>query len=332
MSFVHLHCHTSFSFHAGVPGVPDYVGRAKDLGMPALAITDTDRMSGLILHYQACRQEGIQPILGVELTEPLLVRSNLPGGLPTAARADAAGSCRRERLVLLARNAQGYADLCDILTQRHLSADTFRFEDVFARPWPDLVLITASPGLLGTLAATPNRPNLYGELVNHSAATRRQSHHLEAVASALQVPVVATNDCYFLDRAEWTTHQVLTAIGLNSTVSRLREGECAAPGANFRTAAQMQAAFPSHPQALANAERIAEDCGSIELDLGTWIMPRIEVPGGATPESHLAQLALGRPRAALRRPARIQPGTADPADGTGDHRKTRISLVLPHCA
>jgi error-prone DNA polymerase len=310
MSFVHLHSHSSFSFHAGVPSVPEFVGRAMDLGMPAAALTDTDRMSGLILHYEECRRQGIRPILGVELTEPrmgevLAARMRRCAGEgavvpapPTgtdpaelAPRADGAGSHRRERLVLLARNAQGYADLCDIITERHLSADTFLFESLFQREWPDLVLITSSPGLLGSLASTPNRPNLFAELVNNSTATRRRSREVEAVATALQIPLVATNDSYFLERGDWATHQVLTAIGLNSTTSRLREGECAAPGATLRTTDEMAAAFPSHPQALANAERIAEECGSIELALGEWIMPRIDVPGGETPEGHLAQLA-----------------------------------------
>lgn len=310
MSFVHLHCHSTFSFHAGVPSVPELVGRAKDLGMPAVGLTDTDRMSALILHYEECRRQGIRPVLGAELTEPragevLAARARIgaagqdvPPPAPSMAdpaelspRADGAGSHRRERLVLLARNAQGYADLCDILTERHLSAHTFAFERVFEREWPNLVLFTSSPGLLGTLAATPNRPHLFAELVNHSAATRRRSREVEAVAAALQIPLMATNDCYFLDRHDWATHQVLTAIGLNSTASRLRQGECAAPGATFRSWQEMARAFPSHSHALDNAERIADECGSIDLELGEWIMPRIDVPGGAPPERHLAQLA-----------------------------------------
>jgi len=272
----------------------------------------------LIVHYQECRRQGIRPILGVELTEPrtgevLAAQARRradgedvqgpPGlaaglapvaGLDPAAlspRADGAGSYARDRLVLLARNAQGYADLCDILTERHLAADTFRFASVFERAWPDLLLMSSSPSLLGSLASTPNRPNLYAEVVNHSAATRKRSRHVEAVSASLQIPLVATNDSYFLERTDWPTRQVLTAIGLNSTASRLREGECGPRGATLRATDQMTAAFPSHPRALANAERIAADCGSIELDLGQWIMSRIEVPGGATPEDHLAQLA-----------------------------------------
>ena len=49
LSFVHLHCHSSFSFHAGAPGIPEIVGRARELGMPAVGLTDTDRMSGLVV-------------------------------------------------------------------------------------------------------------------------------------------------------------------------------------------------------------------------------------------------------------------------------------------
>ena len=72
MTFTHLHTHSSFSFHAGVSSVHDIVGRARDLGMPAVGRTDIDRISGLILHYEACHLAGIRPILGVELTEPRL--------------------------------------------------------------------------------------------------------------------------------------------------------------------------------------------------------------------------------------------------------------------
>lgn len=320
MEFAHLHMHSSFSFHAGVASVHDIVGRARDLGMPAVGLTDTDRMSGLILHYEACRAAGIRPVLGVELTEPRLgeilaaeARHESHQGGPAdsrrtprgshksfgagvdaaemAPRADAAGSHARERLVLLARNAEGYAELCDVLTQRHLAADRFCFEDIFTTEWPNLYLLSTSPGLLGTLAATPNRDRLFGELVHNSAGSRRRSRQLEAVACAIGVPLVASNDSYFLDRDDASTHEILTAIGLNSTVSRLRPGECAPPDATFRSASQMQQVFDTHPAALANSVRLAEECGDIQLDLGKWIMPRVEVPAGHTPESHLAELA-----------------------------------------
>jgi DNA polymerase-3 subunit alpha len=70
MGYIPLHTHSVFSFHAGVNTIPELVARAKAMGFKAMALTDTDRMSGLILFYLECRKAGIKPILGVELTGP----------------------------------------------------------------------------------------------------------------------------------------------------------------------------------------------------------------------------------------------------------------------
>ena len=78
-------------------------------------------------------------------------------------------------VVLLARNAYGYGDLCEIITRRHLEAETFLFEEVFGREWPDLFFLTPHPQVLELLAAGPNRRHLYGEIVNNSRATRARS-------------------------------------------------------------------------------------------------------------------------------------------------------------
>ena len=83
LPFVHLHVHSDFSFDAGVPKPEDLVRKAKALGMDQIALTDTNRMSGLILFYEACRKHNVKPILGVELTS----------------RSDA-----RQKVVLLAKN------------------------------------------------------------------------------------------------------------------------------------------------------------------------------------------------------------------------------------
>ena len=68
--FVPLHCHSTYSFHAGVCSPEDLVARASAYGLQAIALTDTDRMSGLIRFYLACQAHGVKPILGVELTDP----------------------------------------------------------------------------------------------------------------------------------------------------------------------------------------------------------------------------------------------------------------------
>ena len=285
-----LHCHSTYSFHAGVCSPEDLAARAASYGLKAVALTDTNRMSGLIRFYLACRSHGIKPILGVELTDPSAskrasIRIDESAGLgdPTPLRSSNAG------VVILARNAQGYGDLCEIITQRHVDPD-FTFADIFAKPWPNCFFLTGFPHLLRQLAATPNRSALYGEVVNNGALTRRRSHQLEAVARELSFPLAATNNSYFLDPDDHDTHRILSAIGLVSTLSRLEPHETSSRNGFLKSAEQMTRLFPAHPEVIANTARIADRC-NVELELGKWILPRIDVPTGHTPESYLAKIA-----------------------------------------
>ncbi len=274
MVFIPLHCHSTFSFHAGVCTPQEIVTRAQGLGLSSIALTDTDRVSGLILFYQACQDAGISPILGVELTDP---------------RGPQTPDETRPHLVLLAKNATGYGDLCEITTQRHIDS-AFSFARTFAKSWPNLFILTAFPNLLVQLAGTPNRRNLYGELVNNSALTRQRSRELATRAESLGLPLTTSNNSYFLDPEDWDTHKTLTAIGLVSTMSRLKPHEHASRNGYFRSPDQMARLFPNMPEAIRNTERIADQC-RVELDLGKWILPEIDVPDGHTPDSYLAQVA-----------------------------------------
>ncbi|MDB5049451.1 MAG: dnaE [Fibrobacteres bacterium] len=267
-AFVHLHVHSEFSLLSGVPPIEALVAKAKFLGMKALALTDTNRMSGLILFYKECLAQDIHPILGVELSE-----AARPG----------------ETVVLLARNAGGYGDICELITQRQLGAKTFSFAKAFEREWKDLIILTSFPRCLKILASGPNRPRLYGELVRNSPQARVRSREVEAVCLAEDLPVTAAHDCFFLERRDFETHRILRAIDLNSTLSRLKEGETAPEGAWFASQAQMYELFQDRPDALRNSVAIADAC-DVRLELNKWIMPEIEVPKGYTPDTYLAEL------------------------------------------
>ena len=89
---VHLHVHSYYSLLEGTAGVRQLVARAVEHGMPALALTDTNGLYGAIPFYKAARAAGIHPILG----------ANLDG------------------TVLLARDREGYARLCELLTSYFL--------------------------------------------------------------------------------------------------------------------------------------------------------------------------------------------------------------------
>jgi error-prone DNA polymerase len=269
MNFVHLHTHSEYSFHAGVPTVKELVAAAKANGMPALALTDTNRMSGLIDFYLLCRENGIKPILGVELTDP---------------------KHPRDYVVALAKNKNGYADICEIITQRQLHSETFTFANIFGRDYPDLFLFTSSPRVLRELSTTPNSAHLYGELVHLDAASRDIAKKLGVTAQQLGIPLVATNNMHFICKQDWETHRILSAIGHCSTLSRLRPEETVPDNACFCTADEMHERFADHGEAFCNTNRIADQCVA-DLELGTWIFPKISVPDGFTPERYLEKIA-----------------------------------------
>jgi DNA polymerase III alpha subunit len=269
-SFTHLHVHSEYSLLSGVPAIKDLVAGAKAIGMKSLALTDSNRMSGLILFHNECAAQNIRPILGAELNE-----ASRPG----------------ETVVLLARNAKGYGDLCEIITRRQKDPADFTFARTFAKDWPDLYLLTAFPRHLKTLHEGPNRLRLYGELQRHSAETRERSKAIEALCEAWKLPVAASGDCRFLVKADHELHRILRAIDLNSTLSRLKPGETAPEGAWMRSGDQMAELFSDRPDALENTASIAADCDA-KLELGKWIMPEIKVPKGYTPDTWLSQIAL----------------------------------------
>lgn len=271
MTYIPLHCHSAFSFHAGVCTIPQLVSRAKAAGFPALALTDTDRMSGLLLFYKECRKQNIKPILGAELTDPGRANTSL---------------------TVLARNTEGYAQLCEVITERHVNQRTFSFEKVFSKPRPDFFVFSDHPAVLEVLARTPNRERLYGELVNNSPESRLRSYAVAETARQLKLPLLASNNSFFLDKRDWETHRVLRAIGLNATLSRLKPDETAPPHAFFRNAEEIWRLFPNHREALLNTRKIADACTVPDIATGEWILPEISVPAGETPGTWLEKQAL----------------------------------------
>ena len=269
MDFVHLHAHSEFSFYGGVPKIIDLVLTAKRHGHKAVALTDTNRMSGLIEFYLACQKHQIKPILGVELT---------------------VNESSQENLVILAKNAQGYGDLCSVISQKHLEKQFSLSRFLHKRNWENLFFVSNYPNVLSLIATTENKSNLYAELINNSKDSRMRSKEVELFALENNIPIIATNDVFFIEQKDWSIHKVLRAIGFNSTLSRLEEGEIAPRSAYFRSTTEMANQFPNHLHALENTIKLTNQC-NVKLDLGKWILPTVDVPSGYSPESFLAKVA-----------------------------------------
>src|SRR5437899_9081706 len=106
-AYVELHCHTNYSFLEGASHPEELVARARDLEMPALAITDRNGLYGAVKFFGAAERAGMQPIIGTELTID-------DGSTPPKDRVDY--DRWGDRLLLLAEDKVGYMNLCRLIS------------------------------------------------------------------------------------------------------------------------------------------------------------------------------------------------------------------------
>src|SRR6266849_5901939 len=121
--FVHLHCHSHYSFLRGVASPEEIVAAAVEQKMPAVALTDTNGLYAAVSFYQAAKEAGIKPIVGVTLDVEFRISSHPSTALRTSAFRNSKNETRNSTsatLTLLAANMEGYSNLCQLVTLRHL--------------------------------------------------------------------------------------------------------------------------------------------------------------------------------------------------------------------
>ena len=104
MSFVHLHNHTDYSLLDGAASISKYMAKAKEVGMTSLAITDHGNMFGAVTFYEACKKEGINPIVGCEF----YIANNRRDRSPSSE------GNRYYHLICLAMSDKGYHNLMEM--------------------------------------------------------------------------------------------------------------------------------------------------------------------------------------------------------------------------
>ena len=108
--FIHLHTHSHYSLLNALPKIPDLVAAAKADGMDSLALTDAGNLYGAIEFYKECKQEGIHPIIGIDAYVAARMRTDKEPGVDN----------RRARLIVLAKNLEGYRNLLKLITDSGL--------------------------------------------------------------------------------------------------------------------------------------------------------------------------------------------------------------------
>lgn len=295
--FVHLHVHSTYSLSEGAVRVPDIPELCKRHRMPAVAITDTNNLFGVMDIAKTCTHEGIQPIIGTQITfrVPLTLSQTL-----------------RAPLVFLAQNETGYKNLMALSTQSYRADDlasagpSLTLTDITKHTEGVLCLTGGPNGLLGQLLLqkdTANAENvlcelikdfpgrLYIELVRHMV--RKQSETEPQFLDWAQkhnIPIVATNDVYFSDPNMFEAHDALLCIAAGRYMNE-RDRPKSSPHKYFKSQEEMCALFADLPEAIENTVNIAKRCSFI-LEERPPLLPPFALPEGKTEKEELREQAI----------------------------------------
>jgi DNA polymerase-3 subunit alpha len=288
MSFVHLHVHSEYSLLDGASRIPKLVGRARELGMPALALTDHGTMYGTIDFYRACRKEKIKPIIGIEAY--LAARGMTDKTLEI--------DRKRYHLLLLAMSDTGYKNLLKIASASQLEGFYYkpRIDKEYLQAHSEGLICTSGclageiPRLLqdgdlrGARRAAEWYLDVFGperfffELQDHGLPELdRVNRHLLEMSKRFRVRLIATNDVHYVRREDAAAHDVLLCIQTGNV--RAEQNRLRMDGDTYflRSREQMAALFPDLPEALDNTLLVAEMC-EVDPEPEGYHLPLFPIP------------------------------------------------------
>lgn len=301
-SFVHLHVHTEFSLLDGACRIKPLVAAAKEQGMPALAITDHGLMYGVIDFYKECMKAGIKPIIGCEVYFAARTRHDK----------EAHKDSTLFHLVLLAKNIQGYRNLLKLTSLANIEGFYYKpridwellekyheglivLSGCLAGEIPQLLIENRYDKAMKVASRFQNllgESNFYLELQNHGIREQQYVNiELQRLAKELDLPLVATNDVHYIEKAHAAHHDVLLCIQTGKTVED--EGRMRFMGEEFylKSRVEMEELFAGNAEAIHNSLLIADRC-NLEFSFGELHMPDYEVPAGYNVDSYLDFLCI----------------------------------------
>ena len=298
MSFTHLHLHTEYSLLDGACRIPKLVERIKALGMTSCAITDHGVMYGCIDFYSAMKDAGIKPIIGCEV---YVCRDRLD---------KSAANREYSHLILLCENNTGYQNLMKLVSEGFLTG-------YYYRPRIDYNLIRQhSEGLICLSACLSGdlpklllqgryddaeayvremqdifgEKNFYVEIMDHGIREEKiVMPRLISLAREMNVPLVATNDCHYLEEKDADAQEVLLCIQTGKTLDDANRMRMDTRQLYVKSEDEMRTLFAACPDAVDRTQEIADRC-NVEFEFGVTRLPHYPVPEGETALSMLTRL------------------------------------------
>ncbi|WP_026244976.1 DNA polymerase III subunit alpha [Alkalispirochaeta alkalica] len=287
--FVHLHNHSDFSLLKGASSIPGMVARAKELGMSALALTDDGNLFGALSFYQECRAAGIKPLIGCDFYVAPSSRHRKTG---------LDGANRNGRIVLLARDQEGYSNLRHLSSIGYLEGFYYRpriDHEVMERHSAGLIALTGALGgevprlllgnrpdeaekLLEWYCTVYGRENVYLELTDNKIPEQKVlTRMLAQLSEKLDLPLVAANDTHYLTREDANAQDVLLCIGSNRKKAETNRFSFSTQEFYLKSGPEMEELFRDYPQAIANTDLIARRC-NLEIELPGPRFPSYDIP------------------------------------------------------
>ena len=274
-AFLHLDVHTEYSLGESIVRVKELAKTAKSMLMPAVAMTDRSNLYGGIKFIRACTDYGVKPLLGVDVE--VMEENGMPQG----------------RLILLCRNNAGYRHVCELLTNAYTldpdSATVAVGIDELSKGCGDLIAISPSiDGAIGKLICLgksdqaeaiadkfsyifPNAFYLEITRTNRRGEGEYESKVLQ-LAFERKIPLVAGNAVRFLNRDDFTGHDIRVCIDEGNILQDPRRVRRYTDQQYFKTQLEMAALFNDVPSALENTLEIAKRC-NVFLEMGKIYMP-----------------------------------------------------------
>lgn len=294
--FVHLHVHTQYSLLDGAIRVNDLLAKCKEYGMDTVAITDHGAMFGALDFYLKAKKAGIKPIVGCEFYISPTDRFDKSG--------KSAGQAA-SHIVLIAMDSKGYQNLLKLASIAQLEGFHYKpriDKEVLAEYSDSLICMTAClKGEIPELIAREEDMDrarekarelreifgdrFYLEIQENGIADQQKVNQgLKQLSGDLGIPLVATNDCHYLNQDEARAHEVLLCIQTGKTVNDPKRFRIDSDQLYFKSPEEMTRDFSWAPEALESTRAIAERC-NLELEFGQNHFPYFPVPEGETVES-----------------------------------------------
>ncbi|MBI3017305.1 MAG: DNA polymerase III subunit alpha [Deltaproteobacteria bacterium] len=311
-TFVHLHLHTQYSLLDGAIKIPGLIQKAKGFEMPAIGVTDHGNLFGAMEFYIEAKKAQIKPIIGCEVYMAPGSRHSrqLPKGMSHGLEDPF------HHLTVLCMDETGYKNLCKLITLANFEGFYYKpriDKEILARHHEGLIILSgclsseiSNAILNGQEQKAIDLIQWYKEIFgdrfylelqeNKIAPQAKVNEALLRYGVRFQIPVAATNDCHYLERADSISQEVLLCVQTGKTLQDEDRMKFGSDEFYFKSPQELESLFSYAPQAVTSTVEIAERC-DLNFELSKIYLPHFELSDGKNLDLHLEEQA----RAGLQR-------------------------------